>query len=99
MALGVVDAAKNGLRLKIPEEVSIIGFDDIPMSSWSSYSLTTVRQPIQRMVDASVEELLNRIENSEREPLQKVIPVELVIRVTARIPGGLISVWVISQDR
>ena len=80
MALGVMDAAKNGLGLKIPEEVSIIGFDDIPMSSWSSYSLTTVRQPIQRMVDASVEELLNRIENSEREPLQKVIPGELVIR-------------------
>ena len=67
MALGVMDAAKNGLGLKIPEEVSIIGFDDIPMSSWSSYSLTALRQPIQRMVDASVEELLNRIENSERE--------------------------------
>ncbi|MDP7406845.1 MAG: substrate-binding domain-containing protein [SAR324 cluster bacterium] len=78
MALGVMDAAKNGLGLKIPEEVSIIGFDDILMSSWSSYSLTAVRQPIQRMVDASVEELLNRIENSEREPLQELIPVELV---------------------
>ena len=89
MALGVMDAAKNGLGLKIPEEVSIIGFDDIPMSSWSSYSLTTVRQPIQRMVDASVEELLNRIENSEREPLQELFPVELVIRGSARMPGGL----------
>ncbi len=99
MALGVMDAAKNGLGLKIPEEVSIIGFDDIPMSSWSSYSLTTVRQPIQRMVDASVEELLNRIENPEREPLQEVIPGELVIRGSARMPGGLSSGWVISQDR
>ena len=69
------------------------------MSSWSSYSLTAVRQSIQRMVDASVEELLNRIENSERELLQKVIPGELVIRGSARMPGGLSSVWVISQDR
>ena len=51
------------------------------------------------MVDASVEELLNRIENSEREPLQKVIPGELVIRGSARMPGGLSSGWVISQDR
>ena len=99
MALGVMDAAKNGLGLKIPEEVSIIGFDDIPMSSWSSYSLTTVRQPIQRMVDASVEELLNRIENSEREPLQELIPVELVIRGSTRMSLGLSPGWVISQDR
>ena len=58
MALGVMDAAKNGLGLKVPEEVSIIGFDDISMSAWSSYDLTTIRQPIKRMVDASVEELL-----------------------------------------
>ncbi len=69
------------------------------MSSWSSHSLTSVRQSTQRMVDASVEELLNRIENSEREPLQDVIPGELVIRGSARLPGGLSSGWVISQDR
>ena len=99
MALGVMDAAKNGLGLKVPEEVSIIGFDDISMSAWSSYDLTTIRQPIKRMVDASVEELLARIENPEKTPLQKVIPGELVIRSSARMPGGLSSGWVISQDR
>jgi len=99
MALGVMDAAKNGLWLKVPEEVSIIGFDDISMSAWSSYDLTTIRQPIKRMVDASVEELLARIENPEKTPLQKVIPGELVIRSSARMPGGLSSGWVISQGR
>ena len=99
MALGVMDAAKNGLGLKVPEEVSIIGFDDIPMSAWSSYSLTTIRQPIKRMVDASVEELLARIENPEKTPLQQVMPGELVIRSSARMPGGISSGWVISQDR
>ena len=99
MALGVMDAAKNGLGLKVPEEVSIIGFDDISMSAWSSYDLTTIRQPIKRMVDASVEELLARIENPEKTPLQKVIPGELVIRSSARMPGGISSGWVISQDR
>ena len=51
------------------------------------------------MVDASVEELLNRIKNFERELLQEVIPGELVIRGSARMPGGLSSGWVISQDR
>ena len=98
MALGVMDAARNGLGLKIPEDVSVIGFDDIPMSAWSSYSLTTVRQPIQRMVEDSVEELLARIENPEKTPLQEVISGELVIRGSARMPGGLSSGWVISQD-
>ena len=51
------------------------------------------------MVDASVEELLNRIENSEREPLQEVIPGELVIRGSTRMSVGLSPGWVISQDR
>ena len=51
------------------------------------------------MLDASVEELLNRLENLEREPLQEVIPGELMIRGSARMPGGLSSGWVISLDR
>ena len=99
MALGALDAAKEGLGLKVPDEVSIIGFDDIPMAAWPSFDLTTVRQPIQRMVDDSVEELLARIENPENPPLHQVIPGELVIRGSARMPGGLSSGWVISQDR
>ena len=50
-----MDAVRSGMNMKVPEDISIIGFDDIPMASWPSFNLTTVRQPVQRMVDGSVE--------------------------------------------
>ncbi|ARM90981.1 DNA-binding LacI/PurR family transcriptional regulator [Rhizobium leguminosarum] len=53
MALGTIDAARErGLR--IPDDLAVIGFDDIPMASWSSYRLTTIRQPVERMVQEAV---------------------------------------------
>ncbi|UWU25861.1 substrate-binding domain-containing protein (plasmid) [Rhizobium sp. CB3060] len=53
MALAVIDAAKErGLR--IPQDLAVAGFDDIPMASWSSYQLTTIRQPVERMVQEAV---------------------------------------------
>lgn len=53
MALGVIDAAKErGLR--IPDDLAVAGFDDIPMASWSSYALTTIRQPVERMVQEAI---------------------------------------------
>ncbi|GIT71189.1 MAG: hypothetical protein Ct9H300mP28_10030 [Pseudomonadota bacterium] len=36
--------------MKVPEDISIIGFDDIPMASWPIFNLTTVRQPVNQMV-------------------------------------------------
>ena len=45
VAMGALDLAKGKLDLDVPQELSVIGFDDIPMASWPGYSLTTVRQP------------------------------------------------------
>ena len=98
MAFGAIDAARSGLGLKIPDDVSIIGFDDIPMASWPSFNLTTVRQPIHNMIDGSVEDLISRIKIPEKPPRHEVITGELVIRSSARIPSGLSQGWVISQE-
>lgn len=61
----------------------MIGFDDIPMASWQSYQLTTVRQPIRRMVAQT----LDLIEALRLDPQSKgvirVLPVELIRRATA----------------
>ena len=51
MAFAVMDVLRMELGLKIPEDVSVIGYDDVKISSWPSYDLTTVRQPINNMVD------------------------------------------------
>ena len=72
--------------MKVPDDISIIGFDDITMASWPSFNLTTVRQPVKQMVDCSVKDLILRIKNSETSPNHKVIKGELVYRGSARIP-------------
>ena len=61
MALGCMDEARNVLGLKVPEDVSITGFDGVAMARFSSYELTTIRQPIRRMADAAVTILVGRI--------------------------------------
>jgi LacI family transcriptional regulator len=81
MALGVMDAARaRGLR--IPEELSLIGFDDIPMAAAAHPGLTTVRQPLEEIGRLATEILLRTIENPEDPPEVIVVPTELIIRGT-----------------
>ena len=86
MAIGALDAVRSTMDMKVPDDISIIGFDDIPMASWPSCNLTTVRQPVNLMVDSSVKDLISRINKPETPPNQKVITGELVYRGSARIP-------------
>lgn len=80
MALGAMDAARFELGLKIPEDVSIVGFDDIPTAAWPTYSLTTIHQPLKEMVDATIELLEKRLEDPSLEPVLKLFPGELIER-------------------
>ncbi|MDW0111206.1 LacI family DNA-binding transcriptional regulator [Sporosarcina aquimarina] len=60
MAFGVIDALrKNGVR--IPEDTKIVGFDNIDMASWPAYELTTWEQPIEEMINETVDYLMNEI--------------------------------------
>jgi DNA-binding LacI/PurR family transcriptional regulator len=54
MAIGAIDALRKEAGVRIPQEVMIAGFDDIPAAAWASYSLTTVRQEVARMVQEAV---------------------------------------------
>lgn len=55
IALGAMDTIKYELDRRIPEDVSVVGFDDIEMAAWPVYSLTTVRQPVEEMMDHTVD--------------------------------------------
>jgi DNA-binding LacI/PurR family transcriptional regulator len=83
-ALGALDAARK-LKVQVPDELSVIGFDDIPMGQWAAYDLTTVRQPVEEMIDASIELLLERVENSKLGSVLKFLPGTLVRRGSARL--------------
>ena len=62
MAFAVMDTLRFEMGLSVPGDVSVVGYDDVPMATWASYNLTTIRQPVRRMVEATVDILLNQIE-------------------------------------
>ncbi|WP_372423594.1 LacI family DNA-binding transcriptional regulator [Salinarimonas chemoclinalis] len=87
MAFGVMDALRQGLGLRIPQDVSIVGYDDVPIAAWPAYDLTTIRQPVNRMVAATVDALLGQIEGAET-PGKVRIDGPLVVRRSAHLPEG-----------
>ena len=83
MAIAAMDVLRIELGLRIPEDVSMIGFDDIPQAAWGSYRLTTLTQSVQDMVIATVD-LLQRQMKGEVSPHRIVIPCKLIERSTVR---------------
>ena len=88
MALAVMDTLRYEIGLKIPQDVSVIGYDDVPASAWPAYDLTTVRQPVNKMVQETVEILIEKINNTEIKPRRVKIDGPLIIRGSARLPEG-----------
>ena len=87
MAFAVMDTLRFELGIAVPEQVSVIGYDDVPAASWPSYDLTTVRQPTNQMVTATVDLLLAQVENTDMSsisPRQIKIDGPLIIRGSAR---------------
>jgi DNA-binding LacI/PurR family transcriptional regulator len=64
MAIGCIDTLRAKYALRIPEDLSVVGFDGIAASKWQAYELTTIVQPFERMVEATVSMLMERIEDS-----------------------------------
>lgn len=88
MAFAVIDELVHRMGLRVPADVSIVGYDDVPMAAWPSYNLTTIRQPVDEMVNATVETLLGQIEGRTK-PSHYRIDGPLILRGSARIPEGL----------
>ena len=84
MAFSVMDVIRSELKLSIPEDVSVIGYDDVPEAGWKAYDLTTVSQSPVRMIEETVAILLEQIEKKAVRKRAAVIPAELVIRSSAR---------------
>ncbi len=78
-AFGAMDAAREH-GLHIPDDISIVGFDDVPQSSFVYPRLTTVRQPLEQMGQTAVKILLERIEDKSLPPQQVALATQLVIR-------------------
>ena len=88
MACAVIDELRGSLGLRVPEDVSVVGYDDVPLAAWGAYELTTWRQPSNRMVEATVELLLGQIDDSNRRSEKREISGRLIVRSSARVPEG-----------
>lgn len=68
MAIGVMDEAREGFALSVPEDVSVVGFDGVGPARFAAYDLTTIRQPVARMSASAATMLLERIDDPNLSP-------------------------------
>ncbi len=85
MAIGCLDAARHRLGVKVPDDLSVVGFDGVGPAQWESYNLTTVSQPVGRMTDAAVSMILERVEQPELPPEKRTFSGILIDGGSARM--------------
>ena len=86
MAFATIETARAEFGLEVGRDISIVGFDDVPLAAWPSFLLTTYSQPIQLMVHRVVEITLGHLEPGGAGPVRATVPGELVVRRSARLP-------------
>ncbi|KOY39733.1 substrate-binding domain-containing protein [Vibrio parahaemolyticus] len=84
MAMGVINAA-NELGIKVPDDLSIIGYDDIHIAKFMSPSLTTIHQPKYRLGQAAVETLVRRLDDKSNEAQVVQLEPTLVVRNSVKL--------------
>ena len=85
MALGAMDAARFDCALRVPEDIPIVGFDDVSSARRPPYQLTTARQPVDKLARNVVHLMVERIGNAQLAPLKLLLPGELMVRKSARM--------------
>ena len=84
-ALGAIRAfQEQGLR--VPQDIAVMGFDDIPTAAFNTPTLTTIRQPLVRMGEVAAQTLLERLAGNEDGPVEIAIEPELVVRESTSPP-------------
>jgi LacI family transcriptional regulator len=85
MAMGVMDAVRNrGLR--VPDDISVVGFDNIPQSAMVYPPLTTVQQPLEQMGRVAAQMLLSILNSDKKEANRIELPTELILRGSTSSP-------------
>ena len=91
MAFAAMDTLRGALGLRVPEDVSVVGFDNVQQAEWGAYYLTTVEQNVGAMIEATVGMLLQQLENDAVTRDHAVVPARLVVRSSARLPESSAS--------
>jgi DNA-binding LacI/PurR family transcriptional regulator len=84
-AIGAIRAFREA-GLTVPNDISVVGFDDVEAAAFHFPSLTTVRQPLRRMGEIAAESLLQRLEGQKHYPVEIAVEPELVVRESTSRP-------------
>ena len=74
--------------LRVPHDISVIGFDDIQQASFQNPRLTTIRQPLRRMGELAAETLIARVSGDMKYPKQLAVEPELIVRESTAAPSS-----------
>lgn len=87
MAIAALDVLRQELNLMVPEQVGVVGFDDVPQAAWGAYQLTTVRQDLEPMICSTVSLVCEQM-IGELCPVDIVVSCALIERATVRLPAS-----------
>jgi DNA-binding LacI/PurR family transcriptional regulator len=85
MAIGAMDACRQDFGLRVPEDLSVVGFDGSGPAMWASYRVTSIRQPVGRMTEAAISMLMERIEDSSVPAERRLFSGEFIEGGSARL--------------
>ena len=88
IALGVLDRLK-GMGLSVPDDVSVVGFDDIPDAANALFALTTLRQDTEAQAQAAVESLQAILSGNLPRKRRIDMPVKLIVRASTTTPESI----------
>jgi DNA-binding LacI/PurR family transcriptional regulator len=83
LSIGALSALQDR-KIKVPDEIGILGLNDMEMARWESIALTTIRQPFPEIVQASIDLMLVLLANPDRLPETRLFPCQLIERKTLR---------------
>lgn len=83
MALGAIDAIR-AQGLSVPDDISVIGFDNIPMAGWGAYQLTTISQEVDKMIEQTINLMQEKIESPTSPSRLEHVTGKLIVRSSVR---------------
>lgn len=83
LSIGALSSLKD-MGLKVPDDIDIIGLNDMEMAGWENIDLTIIHQPVVEIIEAAIEVNAGLLENSELPPKAQVSPCKIIERSTLR---------------
>lgn len=83
LSIGALSALKDG-GFRVPDDVGVLGLNDMEMAGWENISLTTIRQPIKQIISSSIELVVAMLDEPERYPEARLFPCAVIERSTLR---------------